>query len=153
MVDTKISQLDQITTLQPEDLLLVSQNGVGSYTSKKIVFEDVHSSVLTPIVTELIYSSNVTTDLSTGDIFTITLTGDLGLENPVNGIAGKAYTWWLRQDGSGNHAISLGNAFSIPTSATIPLSFSNVAGKMDMLAIRYSNASTSYIVSMVPGYN
>ena len=153
MVDTKISQLDPITTLQPEDILLVSQNGVGSYTSKKIAFEDVHSSVLTPTITELIYSSNVTTDLSTGEIFTITLTGDLGLENPINGIPGRAYTWWIRQDGSGNHAISLGNAFSIPTSATLPLSFSNSAGYMDMLAIRYSNASTSYVISLVPGYN
>lgn len=153
MANTKVSELSAITSLISSDLLLVSQNSMGSFTSKKIEVDDLHSSVVTPVVTPISYSANITTDLSTGDIFTTTLTGDVGLENPTNGTAGKTYSWWIRQDGSGNHAITLGNAFSIPSSATIPLPWSTAAGKMDMLAVRYSNASTSFVVAMVPGYN
>ena len=104
------------------------------------------------LVTTIPYAGNITTDLSTGGIFKINLTGDLVLENPTNPIHGRAYTWWIKQDGS-TRAVNLGTKFKIPSSATSPLAWSTGGSKMDMLTVRYDSATDLYyIVGFIPGY-
>lgn len=102
------------------------------------------------------FSTSVPTDASTADIFRITADTDIILENPINCPDGKAITWEITQGVGGNKAITLGDKFLIPTSASNPLVFSNVAGYTDVLAARYNSyanvAGKFYVISMVPGY-
>ena len=105
-------------------------------------------------VKQLTYTStNVVTDLSQGDIFKVTITNNALINNPTGGSDGKAYTWWVKQDASGEHVITLGTNFVIPSSATQPLAWSTNANAMTMLGVRYdATAGKCYVVSLVPGY-
>ena len=103
-------------------------------------------------VTTLSPALSVTTDLATGDVFNITLTGSTMLMNPINAVNGKAYTWYINQ-GTGSHTITLGNKFKIPSTATIPLAWSTAASAMDIFAVRAdTDKQLFYVVSMVAGY-
>ena len=99
------------------------------------------------------YNASVTTDLTTGYVFRITLTGDLALQNPTGGIDCNTYTWHLKQDGTGGHSITLaGSKFKLPSSAG-PLAFSVAPNALDILVVQYDSAADLfYIVSMIPGY-
>lgn len=128
-----------------------SGNWDGVYTTVQTASASWGGSVLT--VTPITDDVSITTDLSTGDVFTITLTGDTLLANPINGVNGKGYIWYLKQDGSGNHAITLGDKFIIPSTATTPLAWSTSANSMDIFAIRADiDNNKFYVVSMVAGY-
>jgi predicted secreted protein len=103
-------------------------------------------------VTTLSPMASVTTDLSTGDVFNITLTGATLLMNPTNPTNGKGYIWYINQ-GSGSHTITLGSKFIIPSTATTPLAWSTAASAMDIFAVRAdTNTDKYYVVSMVGGY-
>ena len=95
----------------------------------------------------------VNTNASLGDIFTVSLTGDITLANPIGATNGQATTWYLKQDNSGNRAIALGSKFNIPLSATTPLAWSTAGNRMDILAVRYDSAADKFqVISMIPGY-
>lgn len=105
------------------------------------------------ITTSLTYSPTAITDLSTGDIFTITLTGNIFLDNPINGANGSMYLWRIKQDGVGSHTIGLGSKFKIPSSATTPLAWSTAASAMDIFSAECDTVEDKfYVVSMIPGY-
>ena len=116
-------------------------------------FSNFIDTTLTPeIVSVGNVSGTVNTDASTGDLFRMTLTGAIVLSAPTNGVDGQAITFWLQQDGAGNHTIDI-TAFTAPSSATLPLPFSTAGNKMDMFVARYDGANVRWlIVSMVPGY-
>jgi hypothetical protein len=104
-------------------------------------------------VVPLAYAATISTDASAGDIFDVTLTGNATLGNPTNPVDGKTLRWRIRQDGTGNRAVTLGDKFVIPSSATRPLPFSTAANKMDILAATYHAGRDKWdIVAMVPGY-
>jgi len=88
-----------------------------------------------------------------GNIFKATLTGNITLMNPTGYVDGQSISWYLKQDGSGGHGITLDSKINIPTSASSPLSFSTDPGKMDILVVRYDGAADKFqVLSMVPGY-
>lgn len=99
-------------------------------------------------------SGNIATNATLGTIFTVTVTGASNtLLNPTNAINGQAITWYITQGSGGSKAIAFDTNFNIPSSATPPLAFSTVAGKTDILAVRYDSAAGKFqVVSMVPGY-
>jgi hypothetical protein len=104
-------------------------------------------------VVDLSYSSTINTNASTGDIFDVTLTGNTTLANPTNPVNGKTLRWRITQDGTGNWAVTLGNKFNIPSTATSPLPFSTAANKMDVLAATYHSGRDKWdVVAFVPGY-
>jgi hypothetical protein len=104
-------------------------------------------------VVPLAYAATISTDASAGDIFDVTLTGPATLGNPTNPVDGKTLRWRIRQDGTGNRAVTLGDKFVIPSSATSPLPFSVAANKMDILAATYHAGRDKWdVVAMVPGY-
>jgi hypothetical protein len=101
----------------------------------------------------LAFANPLVTDLTTGYLFTVTVTGNMKIENPTGAIDGNSYTWWVKQDGVGGHAITLGTKFKIPSSATTPLAWSTAAGAMDMFVAQYdSDADLFYVVALIPGY-
>lgn len=98
-------------------------------------------------------SGDVATNAASGAIFTATLTGGITLKNPTGAVNGQAIIWYLTQGGAGTNVVTLDTKFVIPTSATIPLSWSTGVSAMDMLSVRYdSSADKFYVVSFVPGY-
>lgn len=101
----------------------------------------------------LTYASTLNTDASAGDIFDVTLAGAATLANPTNAVDGKTLRWRIRQDGTGNRAVTLGNKFVIPSSASSPLPFSTAANKMDILAATYHAGRDKWdVIAFVPGY-
>ncbi len=101
----------------------------------------------------LTYAATVTTDASAGDLFDLTLTGNVTLANPTNPVNGKTLRWRIRQDATGSRTVTLGNKFQIPSSASTPLPFSTAANAMDILAATYHAGRDKWdVVAMVPGY-
>jgi hypothetical protein len=106
-----------------------------------------------PKVVALTYAATVTTDASAGDIFDLTLTGNVTLANPTNPVDGKTIRWRIRQDATGSRTVTLDNKFNIPSSATSPLPFSTAASKTDVLAATYHAGRDKWdIIAFVMGY-
>jgi hypothetical protein len=106
-----------------------------------------------PTAATLTYAATVTTDASAGDIFDLTLTGNVTLANPTNPVDGKTLRWRIRQDGTGSRTVTLGNKFVLPSSATSPLPFSTAANKMDILAATYHAGRDKWdVIAFVMGY-
>ena len=104
-------------------------------------------------VASLSYAATITTDASAGEIFDLTLTGNVTLANPTNPVDGKTLRWRIRQDGTGGRTVTLGNKFVIPSSATSPLPFSTAANRMDILAATYHAGRDKWdIIAFVMGY-
>jgi hypothetical protein len=101
----------------------------------------------------LVYAETLVTNTELADIFDVTLLGSATLDNPVNPIDGRTLRWRIKQSEVGNCAVTLGNKFVIPSSATTPLPFSTTANAVDLLAATYSEARDKWdIIAFVPGY-
>lgn len=149
MADIKISELNNATSITPDDLFVIVDDPSGSPVTKKVSA----SVIRNPHVATLTYASTLNTDASAGDIFDVTLTGSATLANPSNPVDGKTIRWRISQDNAGNRAITLGNKFNIPSSATSPLPFSTAGNKTDLLAATYSASRDKWdVVAFVPGY-
>ena len=99
------------------------------------------------------FSTSVPTDASNADIFRITADTSVTIANPTNCPDGKAITWEITQGAGGSKTITLDTKFVIPSTATTPLAFSTVAGKTDILAVKYNATADKFmVISMVAGY-
>ena len=104
-------------------------------------------------VVNMTYAPTLNTDATTGDMFNVTLTGSVTLANPTGGVDGQTIRWRITQDGNGGRAVTLGDKFVIPSSATSPLPFSTAANKMDVLAATYHAGRDKWdIIAFVMGY-
>jgi hypothetical protein len=149
MADVKISELTAASSVTPDDLFVIVDDPSGSPVTKKVSA----STLRNPHVAALPYAATLNTDASTGDIFDVTLTGNVTLANPTNPVNGKTVRWRIRQDATGGRTVTLGNKFVIPSSATSPLPFSTAANKMDILAATYHAGRDKWdVVAFVPGY-
>lgn len=149
MADVKISELPASTSVTPDDLFVIVDDPSGSPVTKKV-----SASVLrNPHVVALTYAATITTDASAGEIFDLTLTGNVTLANPTNPVDGKTIRWRIRQDATGSRTVTLGNKFVIPSSATSPLPWSTAANKVDLLAATYHAGRDKWdVIAFVMGY-
>lgn len=76
--------------------------------------------------------ATITTDCSSGNVFTVTLGGNRTLAAPTNQVAGSTYIWRFTQDGSGGRTISFNSAFKFP-GGTDP-TLSTGAGAVDIVS-------------------
>jgi hypothetical protein len=98
-------------------------------------------------------SANISTDVYLGQVFNVTLTGDVTLDNPTNSVDGVTVRWRIKQDAVGGRTVTLGSDFVIPSSATSPLAFSTAANSIDILGATYYAADNKWhIIAFVPGY-
>ena len=149
MADVKISELSASTAVTPDDLFVMVDDPSGTPVTKKVSA----SALRNPTVVALTYAATLNTDASAGEIFDVTLTGNATLANPTNPVSGKTLRWRIKQDGTGSRAVTLGNKFVIPTSATSPLPFSTTANKTDVLAATYHAGRDQWdIIAFVMGY-
>jgi hypothetical protein len=80
MADVKISELTAASSVTPDDLFVIVDDPSGSPVTKKVSA----STLRNPHVAALPYAATLNTDASTGDIFDVTLTGNVTLANPTN---------------------------------------------------------------------
>lgn len=108
------------------------------------------SKALTQTPQALTYSATVTTDVSTGNLFQITLTGNLTLANPTNPVDGQRVMWQFTQDGTGGRTLTLGAAFN---AGPITVTLSTGANKVDYMGAIYRSAASKWdIVAFSGGY-
>lgn len=153
----RINQLPEGSgNLTTDDLFIFMDDPSGSGITKKISFSEISSAIggSGPTVVNLgSVSGTINTDASSGDIFDLTLAGSGLLANPTNGTNGQTLRWRIVQDNSGNRALSLGNKFDIPSSASSPLPFSSGSGVMDILGATYHSGRDKWdVVAFVMGY-
>ncbi len=100
----------------------------------------------------LTYAATVTTDVSTGSYFRVTLTGNLTLANPTNPTDGQTVTWALIQDATGSRTLTLDTAFALGTTIA-STTLTTTASKRDFLTAVYNSATTKwYVTNFVKGY-
>ena len=146
-----ITQLPAAASVNPNSVV-AADNAAGTLT-EKVTLSQIAALAGGPTVVALAYAATLNTDASAGDIFDVTLTGNVTLANPADPVNGKTLRWRIRQDGTGNRAVTLGNKFVIPSSATSPLPFSTAANKMDVLAATYHAGRDKWdVVAFVMGY-
>lgn len=151
MPDTTISSLPAAASAAA-NAVVAADNAAGTLT-EKVTLGQIAALAGGPTVVALTYAATLNTDASSGDIFDVTLTGNATLANPTNPVDGQTIRWRIRQDGTGNRAVTLGDKFVIPSSATSPLPFSTAANKMDVLAATYHAGRDKWdVVAFVMGY-
>jgi hypothetical protein len=132
--------------------VVAADNAAGTLT-EKVTLGQIAALAGVPTVVALTYGATLNTDAAAGGIFDVTLTGNVTLANPTNPVDGKTLRWRIKQDGTGSRAVTLGNKFNIPSSATSPLPFSTAANKLDMLAATYHAGRDKWdIIAFVMGY-
>ena len=100
----------------------------------------------TPIVS-LSAATSLALNLSTGNDFAVTLTGDSTLENPTNAKIGQCGTIRLIQDGSGNHTFSFGDAYNF-AGGTAPTN-TKTAAAVDLLIYKVREVSSVDVASIL----
>lgn len=155
---TRLNQLpDGSGLLSNDDIFLMMDDPSGSAVTKKVSLSQLSSAIgggSTSTVVNLGNASGIiNTDASLGSIFDITLIGSGTLNNPSNTTDGQSLRWRITQDSSGNHSVTLGNKFNLPSSASNPLPWSTGINSMDILAATYHSGRDKWdIVAFVPGY-
>lgn len=120
---------------------------VGSNVSKLGTFNTFTQAQVSSKQTDS-YTATYAPDLSLSNLFEMTLTGNVSLANPTNGVAGGVYTIVFIQDGTGNRTLTLSGS-GYKTNKTITLS--TAAGARDVLTLIYKS-STEVFVLFVPGF-
>lgn len=105
-----------------------------------------------PTVVSLSYYPAISIDAKGGEIFDITLDGDITLGNPINPTNGKTIRFRVVQDGVGGRTVTLGSKFNALSTA-MPLPWSTSPNAMDILTATYHEGRDKWdIVSFVAGY-
>ena len=127
----------------------IDNTAIGATTASTGKFKQLYPTV----ISNGNVSGSVGTDVSTGQIFDMTLTGATTLSNPTNAVDGVTVRWRITQDGTGGHTVSLDTQFQIPSSASSPLPWSTAANATDILAATYHAGRSKWdVVAFVPGY-
>jgi len=127
----------------------IDNTAIGATTASTGKFKQLYPTV----ISNGTVSGSVGTDVSTGQIFDMTLSGATTLSNPTNAVDGVTVRWRITQDGTGGHTVALGSEFQIPSSASSPLPWSTAANATDILAATYHAGRTKWdVVAFVPGY-
>lgn len=107
--------------------------------------------VLTPV--NLVDAPTIATDANLGNAFRVTLTADRILGIPSNPHDGQMVIWEVRQDGVGNHTLTLqsgAGGFAFGTSLT-SITLSTGAGKVDLIGCRYNATNNRWWVMAFQG--
>ena len=91
-------------------------------------------------VTTLTYASTLTLDMSAGNNYAVTLTGNATLANPTNLVAGQSGVIKLTQDGTGSRTLAYGSNWDFPAGAAPTLT--TTANAVDILVYYVDGTST-----------
>jgi hypothetical protein len=91
-------------------------------------------------VTTLTYGATLTLDMSAGNNYAVTLTGNATLANPTNLVAGQSGVIKLTQDGTGSRTLAYGSNWDFPAGAAPTLT--TTANAVDILVYYVDGTST-----------
>lgn len=133
--DEKISGLDPASALTDTDLTAVVQDIGGGvlqtlksqasawYTyirTKLLAAVTVFTKNVSVQSVALSDGTNIATNASAGNVFTVTLGGDRTLSNPTDLTDGMLLEWLIKQDGTGTRLLSYGSKFVWLATGTAP---------------------------------
>ena len=106
-----------------------------------------------PRVSTVAYSSSVTLDCSTADVFELTLTGNITIDFS-NGVNGQKVEVRLIQDGTGSRTVTWSGNVGFGSDITSAGSTASTgANKRDKYGFEYDSGATKYhMVAMARGY-
>jgi hypothetical protein len=93
----------------------------------------------------LTYATTITPSFSSGNIFTVTLTGNATLANPTSLVAGQCGQVFITQDGTGSRTLSYGTQWKFP-GGTAP-TLTTTPGATDILS--FCSWTTSAIAAQL----
>ena len=126
--------------------ILVSSAGINTTSTPTNLY--VSGSSANNIVALGNTDAATTLDFSTGNDFSLTLTGSIVLSNPTGVTTGQSGVIYIQQDGSGSHTVGFGSHWDFP-SATAP-TLSTGANALDVLTYSVRN-STSIVAAALIG--
>lgn len=95
----------------------------------------------------------ITTDASSGRLFTVTLGGNRTLANPTGLVADQRLLWRITQDATGGRTLALGPMFNVNSAVTGPITLSTGPNQVDYLAGIYrQTAGKIDLLAFGPGY-
>jgi hypothetical protein len=97
-------------------------------------------------VTTLTYASTLTLDMSAGNNYAVTLTGNATLANPTNLVAGQSGVIKLTQDGTGSRTLAYGSYWDFPAGAAPTLT--TTANAVDIL-VYYVDSTTNITARLI----
>ena len=101
-------------------------------------------------VVALVFGANVATDASTGNVFTLTLTGTANISAPTNPTDGQKITYRIAQDATGNRTLTFDPIFNFGNSV-----YSNTltASKTDYIGCMYNGSTSKWdVVAFSKGF-
>jgi hypothetical protein len=125
--------------------------GTGTVNATAYYTNGVKTIPETPVALS-IATSAVATDASLSKVFTVTLTENVTLSNPTNGVDGQRVVWRIRQDATGSRLLTLDSKFRLGTDiATVTLT--TTAAKTDYLTAIYHASDDKWdVVAFVKGF-
>lgn len=82
------------------------------------------------------YASNITLNANDGNLFHVTLTGNVTFENPTNPEDGDSITLRVQQDGTGGRTVTWGSKFQF-LGLLSSIAISTTASSIDYISFRY----------------
>jgi hypothetical protein len=104
------------------------------------------------VQTLVISGGLVATDVTQGNLFNVSATGNFTLSNPTGANDGDGVVWRIKQDATGSRLITLGTKFRLSTNLTA-VTLSTAANKVDYLAATYHAGDDKWdVVGFDPGH-
>ncbi len=111
-----------------------------------------NSTAITAGVAVLLDNPLIEVDLSQGNHFRVTLSGDWTLANPINLTDGQKITFELIQDATGGRTLTYSGMYAFGTSIPAPV-LTVTPGKRDFLGFCYSAQSgLCYLIGLAQGF-
>jgi hypothetical protein len=151
IVDSSTQQIKELAASDNVDLTssgLVGASNVSIGTTSASTNLYVSGSSANNIVALGNTDAATTLNFSTGNDFSLTLTGSIVLSNPTGVTTGQSGVIYLQQDGSGSRTVGFGSHWDFP-SATAP-TLSTGANALDVLTYSVRN-STSIVAAALIG--
>lgn len=96
--------------------------------------------------------TNIATDASLAEIFSVTIAGNRTIDNPTNPTAGQTLIYRIKQDGTGSRTITWGSEFRFGTDVPSP-TLSTTAAKTDYIGFRRNTTDTKWdCLAVARGY-
>jgi hypothetical protein len=128
----------------------VAQGGTGSTTAPAAITALGAAKQLT--AQSVAYAATIQYDLSTGDFFETTLTGNLTLGTPLNPVDGQRILIRLRQDGVGSRTLAFGGVWRFGTDLP-SVTLTTTINKTDYLGAVYHGGDTKWdVIAFIKGF-
>lgn len=149
----KISELPAASSVADADELPITQGGTTKRADASLILQDADrlatagqhtAGKATTEVSLTVGSPAVATpDCTDSNVFRLSMTQTTTLANPTNALSGQCINIIIEQDGTGGHALTLGNKYAF-AGGTAP-TFSTGANDKDLLSCQYDDTDEVWL--------